>query len=135
MEKTDNEKISPNLEMYLETVLLLFKERGTVRITDIAANMNVAKSSVHTAMHALSDKGLLSQEKYGGVLLTEKGKEYAAGVYARHKGLTAFFERVVGVDAQTAAQDACAVEHVISDKSMRNILKMIKETANKSPEC
>jgi len=120
------DKISANLEMYLETVLLLCKNKGEARITDIAETMNVAKSSVHIAMHTLSDKGLLSQEKYGGVLLTDKGKEYADSVYKRHKGLTAFFENVVRVDPETAAQDACAIEHVISEKSMKNILKMIK---------
>ena len=120
------EKISPNLEMYLETVLLLCKERGAARITDIAKALKVAKPSVHLAMHALSDRGLLVQEKYGAVILTDKGKEYAAGIYARHKGLAAFFERIVGVDAETAEKDACAVEHVISEKSMKNILKLIR---------
>ena len=120
------EKISANLEMYLETVLLLCKEKGEARITDIAETMRVAKTSVHAAMHALSDKGLLVQEKYGTVVLTGNGKDYANSVYKRHKSLTAFFENVVGVDAETAERDACAIEHVISEKSMKKIIGLIK---------
>lgn len=120
------ERISPSLEMYLETVLLLCKEKGEARITDIAETMNVAKSSVHISMHTLSGKGLLIQEKYGSVSLTGKGREYAADIYGRHKYLTAFFEKVVGVDPQTAENDACAIEHVISEKSMQSIIRLIK---------
>lgn len=120
------DKISPSLEMYLETILLLCREKGEARVTDIADTMNVAKSSVHISMHTLAGKGLLEQEKYGGVLLTDKGKEYAAGIYRRHKDLTAFFEKVVGVDRETAEKDACAIEHVISEEAMRNIIKLIK---------
>lgn len=121
-----DDKISPNMEMYLETVLLLCREKGEARITDIADAMSVAKSSVHISMHALADRGLLTQEKYGSVLLTDKGREYADGVYSRHRHLTAFFEKIVGVSSQIAEKDACAIEHVISEESMRNIVKLIK---------
>lgn len=120
MEKEDN-RVSPNMEMYLETILLLCREKGEARVTDIAENMGVAKSSVHISMHTLADKGMLLQEKYGSVALTAEGRAYAEDIYSRHKCLTAFFERVVGVDALTAEKDACAIEHVISAGSMKKI--------------
>ena len=116
--------------MYLETILLLSKKDGEARITDIAAEMNVAKSSVHIAMHTLSDKGFLKQEKYGAVNLTESGKTYAADIYSRHELLTAFFIDVIGVDTATAEKDACAIEHIISAEAIDKIKGLMKERKN-----
>ena len=113
--------VSPAMEDYLETILLLERQDGAARVTDIANRMGVAKSSVHTALHNLADKGLLLQEHYGTIHLTEEGVRLASGIYSRHKALVSFFEHIVGVDKDTAEQDACAVEHIISQESMARI--------------
>ncbi len=116
--------VSPAMEDYLETILLLERQGGAARVTDIANRMGVAKSSVHTALHNLSDKGLLIQEHYGTVHLTEEGARVASGIYSRHKALVSFFEHIVGVSGETAEKDACAVEHIISQDSMARIREL-----------
>ncbi len=113
--------VSPAMEDYLETILLLERQGGAARVTDVANRMGVAKSSVHTALHNLSDKGLLIQEHYGTIHLTEEGARVAAGIYSRHKALVSFFEHIVGVGSDVAERDACAVEHVLSNESMAQI--------------
>lgn len=115
------------MEDYLESILLLENRDGAARVTDIANRMGVAKSSVHTALHSLSEKGLLIQEHYGTIHLTGEGIRIASNVYSRHKSLVAFFEQVVGVNAETAEKDACAVEHVLSKESMKRIVEMTKK--------
>ncbi len=126
MEK-DNNKVSPNMEMYLETILLLSKANGEARVTDIAGEMRVAKSSVHISMHTLSDRGYLTQAKYGAVTLTDAGRKYAEDIYGRHEVLTRFFETVVGVDKAVAESDACAIEHVISAESVEKIKSILEK--------
>lgn len=116
--------VSPAMEDYLETILLLEKRYGAARVTDIANRMGVAKSSVHTALHSLSEKGLLIQERYGTIQLTAEGVSLASSVYSRHKALIAFFTQIVGVGSETAELDACAVEHVLSKESMRRIVEL-----------
>lgn len=119
--------VSSAMEDYLETILLLERKNGSARVTDVANRMGVAKSSVHTALHNLSDKGLLIQEHYGTIHLTEEGVRVAAGIYSRHKALVRFFEHIVGVSGETAERDACAVEHVLSADSMERIRAMTDE--------
>ncbi len=113
--------VSPAMEDYLETILLLERQSGAARVTDVANRMGVAKSSVHTALHTLADKGLLIQEHYGTIHLTEEGIRIASGIYSRHKALVSFFEHIVGVSGEIAERDACAVEHVLSNESMAQI--------------
>ncbi len=123
--------VTPAMEDYLETILLLERQGGAARVTDIANRMGVAKSSVHTALHNLSDKGLLIQEHYGTVHLTEEGVSVASGIYSRHKALVSFFEHIVGVSGETAERDACAVEHIISPDSMARIRAITNEHIDK----
>lgn len=113
--------VSSAMEDYLETILLLERKNGAARVTDVANRMGVAKSSVHTALHNLADRGLLVQEHYGTIHLTEEGAKIASGIYSRHKALVRFFEHIVGVGGEIAERDACAVEHVLSSDSMERI--------------
>jgi len=124
-------KISPSLEDYLETIMLIKERQGEIRLTEIAAKMNVAKSSVHTALKNLEEMKLLVHEKYGNVILLPEGEEMAKKIYARHKALTLFFEKIVGVSSETAQKDACAIEHIISPETMERIVMICEKDKDK----
>ncbi len=117
--------ITPTMENYMETILLLERFNGAVRVTDIAEKMGVAKSSVHVALHSLEDRGMLLHEKYGTIHLTDKGRETAEAIYERHVALKAFFIRIVGLDDETAESEACAVEHVLMDSTIDRMTALV----------
>ena len=108
-------------EMYLETILRLSAEQKVVRSVDVAEEMGFSKASVSRAMHVLSDGGYLNVERAGDLVLTEKGEEVAKKIYDRHKTLTDYLMSI-GISKQTAEEDACRIEHVISDTSF-NVIK------------
>ena len=114
--------VNESKEMYLETILLLSKKSGTVRSIDISEYMGYSKPSVSRAMSILKDEGYIEADYRDGIVLTEKGKKKASEVYDRHKTLTKMFE-ALGVDKETAADDACKIEHCISDKTFSAIKK------------
>ena len=102
-------------EMYLETIYRLSKKlSGAVRSIDVAEEMKYSKPSVSRAVGILKKGGYLETNANGYLVLTEKGKETAEKTYERHQVLTDFFIKL-GVDEETAAEDACRIEHVISD--------------------
>ena len=103
-------------EMYLETIYQLSRERGTVRSVDVAESMGYSKPSVSRAVGLLKQGGYLVMEKDGALTLTESGLETARKVYERHTILTSLLTRL-GVDPAIAAEDACKMEHVISDET------------------
>jgi len=107
-------------EDYLEMVSFLADE-GAVRVTDIAARLGVSKPSVFTALKNLEERGLLEHERYSTVTLTKAGREQAAAIRDRHRVLTEFLERVAGVSAGTAEQDACKMEHLLSEETMEKL--------------
>lgn len=109
-------------EMYLETILLLSKKNGTVRSIDISEYMGYSKPSVSRAMGLLKDGGYIEADYRDGIILTEKGKKEAEEVYDRHITLTKMFISL-GVDEKTATDDACKIEHCISDKTFAAIKK------------
>jgi DtxR family Mn-dependent transcriptional regulator len=113
--------MTQSLEDYLEMVGFLSDE-GEVRVTDIASRLRVSKPSVLTALKTLEDQGLLEPERYRSVTLTERGKEAAAEIRGRHNFLRSFLLDVVGVSPEIAEQDACKMEHVLSEET----LKMMK---------
>ena len=113
-------------EMYLETIYQLSQERPTVRSIDIAEAMGYSKPSISRAVGLLKNDGYLLVDKDGFLTLTEKGKEISVKIYERHTVLTAALV-ALGVDRETAAEDACKIEHVISD----NTFAAIKEHMEK----
>jgi len=113
-------------EMYLETIYQLSQERPTVRSIDIAEAMGYSKPSISRAVGLLKKDGYLLVDKDGFLTLTEKGKEISVKIYERHTVLTAAL-LALGVDRETAAEDACKIEHVISD----NTFAAIKEHMEK----
>ncbi len=114
--------VNESKEMYLETILLLSKNGGTVRSIDISEYMGYSKPSVSRAMNILKEEGYIEADYRDGIILTEKGRKKAAEVYDRHTTLTKMFE-ALGVDKETAADDACKIEHCISDKTFSAIKK------------
>lgn len=117
--------INPSGENYLETILILSKKLPVVRSVDIATELDFKKPSVSVAMKKLRESGHITVSPEGYISLTESGKEIAAQIYERHVLLSSWLERL-GVDPETAVQDACKIEHVISSKSFEAIKKHIK---------
>ncbi len=101
-------------EMYLETILILSKERDTVRAVDVGEYMDYSKPSVSRAMRLLKEAGMITVAKDGAIHLTEEGQCRAEKIYDRHTLLTRVLMQL-GVDAETADADACKMEHIISD--------------------
>lgn len=107
-------KITSSSQDYLEAILLLSEKDGTVRSVDVANLEQVSRASVNKALGVLKEKGLIRQERYGTVSLTEEGIKVANSVKKRHNTLKSFLTDVLGVDAKTAERDACQMEHAIS---------------------
>ena len=110
-------------EMYLETIYVLSKENNHVRAIDVSEHMGYSKPSVSRAVGILKKGGYLEDNTEDGALvLTEKGKQAAEKTYERHRVLSAFFEKI-GVSKETAAEDACRIEHTISDETFEALKK------------
>ena len=103
-------------EMYLETIYILSQKYKDVRAIDVGEYMGYSKPSVSRAVGLLKNGGYLVSDELGHLSLTESGVEVAAKIYERHTLLTRYLE-LLGVSAETAAEDACKMEHIISDES------------------
>ncbi len=103
-------------EMYLETIFVLSKERSFVRAIDVGEHLGYSKPSVSRAMSLLKTGGYIVVDTNGAISLTEEGLALAQKMYERHLLISKLLA-ALGVDAQTAADDACKIEHVISDVS------------------
>jgi Mn-dependent DtxR family transcriptional regulator len=113
-------------EMYLETILVLSRTSGHVRAIDVGEHMGYSKPSVSRAMGILKSAGYIEVDKHGFITLTDEGLEIANKMYERHTLLTEFLTRL-GVDAATAADDACKIEHHISESSFNAIKRFVEE--------
>ena len=110
-------------EMYLETIYVLSQRKGFVRSIDVGEEMGYSKPSVSRAVGILRDGGYITVAHDGGLHLTEAGLEVAQRTYERHTVLSEFFIRL-GVDEETATNDACKIEHNISDASFEALKKL-----------
>lgn len=113
-------------EDYLETILILKNQIGVVHSIDIANCMNFSKPSVSRAVGILKEEGYLLMAENGELTLTDKGTAAAEHIYERHQVLTAMLVNL-GVPEEIAAEDACQVEHVISDTSFEHIKQHFRE--------
>ena len=107
-------------EMYLESILVLSKQGKDIRAIDLCDYMGYSKPSVSRAMGLLKSGGYITVDADGLIILTDFGKEVAEKIYERHTILTEFFVRL-GVDPETASDDACKIEHHLSDKTFTAI--------------
>ena len=119
-------KGNESAENYLETILILRKTLPVVRSVDVANELGFKKSSVSVAMKNLREKNHITVSDSGFITLTESGREIAEMIYERHTLLSSWLERL-GVDHETAAADACRMEHVISKESFEAIKKHVKD--------
>ena len=106
--------LSESLEDYLETIFLLIREQAVARSRDIAARLNVNKSSVTGALQALAERALVNYEPYGYVTLTPAGADAAQKVLRRHEALRDFLVKVLSIDEAEADANACRMEHAVS---------------------
>ena len=113
-------------EMYLETIYILSQKKGAVRSLDVAEYMGYSKPSVSRAIRVLKQGKYITVDEEGHLHLTDLGLEIALKIYERHVLLTKLLVRL-GVDEETAAEDACRMEHVISDKSFEAVKNHVKE--------
>lgn len=114
-------------EDYLETILILRERNGNVRSIDIVNEMNYSKPSISIAMKKLKGEGLVEMDLNGYITLTNRGEEIAQRIYSRHKLL----EKVlvaIGVDSETAAEEACRIEHDINDDTYNKINAFYEKT-------
>lgn len=109
-------------EMYLETILILSQQKSFVRAIDVGEHMGFSKPSVSRAIGLLRNGGFVDVGDGGGLTLTDAGREVAEKIYERHRYLTKMLMEM-GVDEETASEDACRMEHVVSDKSFAAIKK------------
>ncbi len=113
-------KIQESAENYLETIHMLSKKNKNVRSIDVANELSFSKASVSIAMKNFREEGYITVDKDGYLSLTEKGLEIAKRVYERHEILAKVL-MALGVDEETAYEDACKIEHHISEKSVQKI--------------
>ena len=113
-------------EDYLETILLLSKKLPVVRSVDIAVELNFSKPSGSVAMKHLRENGCIEVNQAGFITLTDKGMQIATGVYERHTVLSDWLISL-GVNPETAKEDACEMEHQISDESFQAMKKFIRQ--------
>ena len=112
-------------ENYLETILMLSQKLPVVRSVDIANELGYKKSSISIAMKNLKAKNQITVTDAGFIYLTDEGKKIAEMIYERHRFTTAFLTSL-GVDDKIAAEDACRIEHVISEESFAALKEHIK---------
>jgi len=117
---------SPSMEDYLEAIAMLRDANKAVRVSQISRRLKVRMPSVTSALEKLSEKGLVVHERYRYVELTPEGESVAEGVVHRHEALSCFFTEALDIDRETAEEDACKIEHVISPLSLERMIKFIE---------
>ena len=113
-------------EMYLETIYVLSQKSGNVRAINVGEYMGYSKPSVSRALGLLKEEGLLKKDSHGYLKLTEAGNILAQRIYERHTVLTQLLINI-GVDEKTASEDACRIEHYISDTTFNAIKAHMRE--------
>ena len=121
-------EVGKSAEDYLESMLILKEKNGYIRSVDIAELLGVTKPSVSNAMKRLREEGYIEMNRSGFITVTGKGMDIADKIYTRHKKLTDFFI-ALGVDAEIAEEDACKIEHDISDETFDAICNHIDKFA------
>lgn len=112
--------------MYLETIYVLSQTMDVVRSIDVVEHMGYSKPSVSRAVNLLKQNGYLEMEDSGALRLTQAGRAVGEKIYDRHRTLTALLLKL-GVDRQTASEDACKMEHAISDTTFAAIKRHLQQ--------
>ena len=118
-------KVLESAENYLEAILMVREEKGAVRAIDVVNHLGFSKPSVSVAMKHLEGSDLISRDADGYICLTKSGEEIARMIYERHQLLTDIFVQL-GVDPETAREDACKIEHDLSEETFESIKRAYK---------
>ncbi|MDR2447297.1 MAG: metal-dependent transcriptional regulator [Treponema sp.] len=119
------DKLSFTMESYLDAIFELTGGGEGVRLTDLAKKLSVTKSTANAAAASLAEKGLITNERYGRIRLTDIGIQEARQITEKHRIIRVFFAEILDLDEETADKDACAIEHVISDKAARAMRSLL----------
>lgn len=125
MRKEIKKRLSTSLEDYLESIYVLDQKNRVVRVKDISKMLKVSMPSVHQALHILMESGLIDHKNYGYVELTAKGRSTGGEIYGRHIMLTKFFDEILDVPRKIAEENACRIEHNISQEALDRLVAFI----------
>lgn len=117
--------MTKSLEDYLEAIKILTLDKKITRVKEISELLNVKSSSVVSALNNLKKSGYIKQEKYGYIELTNLGNREATKILKKHKILTKFLVKILKVSEKIAEDDACKIEHIISDETLKKILNLL----------
>lgn len=116
--------LTPSLEDYLKTIMLLEQKKGSARPIDIAKAMRVGKPSSSLALRRLKERGLIAHDAYGEATLTQEGKKMAERILLRHEALREFFESILGIPKDQADANAHRLEHVIDEDVLSRLIAL-----------
>ncbi len=117
--------LSESLEMYLKAIYLVEMRKKAARVTDVAAQLGVMGSSVTAALRTLRDRGLINYSPYDLITLTDEGTRVARDIVGKYSALKDFFIKVLGMDEETAEEDACHMEHRVSPALFDRLSKFV----------
>lgn len=123
--------LSASLEDYLEVILHLSDQSDGAKISDIAQRLDIAKPSVSQAIAVLKADGFVSQQPYGPVQLTEKGRVRANKIWYKHQIIRDYFITILGVSPENADRDACLIEHLLSEESFKKMEARLKQAVER----
>lgn len=127
----DDHSLTRAGEDYLESIYRLSLDSGepdgSVRSVDVADQLEVSKASVNKALNQLKDLGMVTQSRYGRVTLTSEGEKYAKIVWRSHRALRAFLQTDLGVESETADEEACLMEHALSADTMTRLIDYLQK--------
>ena len=119
--------LSASMENYLEAIFEIEKSKRVVRVRDVSKKLGVTMPSVNGALKNLEAKGLISHQKYEYIELTDAGVLKASKILETHKTIYKFLKDILGVDRETAEQDACKIEHDLSASTLKKLSKFIDD--------
>ena len=131
------EKLSRSQEDYLEEIYNQVVKNGYAKVTEISNSLNVKKASVTGALNTLSAKKLINYEPYSKITLTKIGEDFARTIHEKHENLREFFENVLGLSKDEASENACRMEHIVSEKFFTNFVKFsdfIRDYSKQNPD-
>ena len=119
-------QMKESAENYLETILIIHKRKGSVRSIDIVHELGFSKPSVSVAMKMLRNEGYITTDSLGEITLTDKGLKIAQSVYERHEIIASLLISI-GIDKETAYEDSCKIEHVISEQTFDKLKELVNK--------
>lgn len=128
---TEQDKLTPSIEDYLEAIYVLDQADKGVRSVDVADKLRVAKPSVNRALKSLVEGGLIEQQRYSVIYLTDQGKEQARKILHRHTVIKSFLTDVLGLDDVRADEEACKIEHVVCEDTVDRLSEHVDRFLHK----